>query len=69
MTPPSKWARMDWHLLINALALYAIGLLNVYSGARVHGVPGTALVTKQLVWILLGVVAFFAVFLLSDGFI
>ncbi|MGB5197725.1 MAG: FtsW/RodA/SpoVE family cell cycle protein, partial [Candidatus Deferrimicrobium sp.] len=69
MTLPSKWARMDWPLLINALALCAIGLLNVYSGTRVHGVPGTALVTKQLAWILLGVAAFFTVYLLSDGFI
>jgi len=57
----SKWARMDWLLLVNALALCAIGLLNVYSGTRVHGVPGSALVTRQLLWILLGVVAFFAV--------
>ena len=48
MSRPSKWARMDWLLLVNALALCAIGLLNVYSGTRVHGVPGTALVTKQL---------------------
>ena len=69
MSIPSKWARMDWMLLLNALALCAIGLLNVYSGTRVHGVPGTTLVTKQLVWILLGVAAFFAVYLLSDGFI
>ena len=69
MSLPSKWARMDWPLLLNALALAAIGLLNVYSGTRVHGVPGTALVTRQLLWILLGVGAFFAVFLLSDGFI
>ncbi|OYV72225.1 MAG: hypothetical protein B7Z74_05890, partial [Deltaproteobacteria bacterium 21-66-5] len=69
MTLPSKWARMDWPLLVNALAICAIGLLNVYSGTRVHGAPGTALVTRQLVWILLGIGAFFAVFLLSDGFI
>jgi len=69
VTRPSKWARMDWPLLLNALALCAIGILNVYSGTRVHGVPGTALVTKQLVWILLGVGAFFAVYFLSDGFI
>jgi len=66
---PSKWARMDWPLLINALALCAIGILNVYSGTRVHGVPGTALVTKQLAWILLGIASFFAVYLMSDGFI
>lgn len=69
MSRSSKWARMDWLLLVIALALCAIGLLNVFSGTRVHGVPGTALVTKQFVWILLGVGAFFAVFLLSDGFI
>ena len=43
MTLPSKWARMDWPLLLNALALCVIGLLNVYSGTRVHGVPGAAL--------------------------
>ena len=60
---------MDWPLLINALALCAVGLLNVYSGTRVHGVPGTVLVTKQLVWTLLGIAAFFAVYLTSDGFI
>lgn len=69
MNRPSKWARMDWPLLLNALALCAVGLLNVYSGTRVHGVPGTALVTKQLVWIVLGTCAFFAVYLTSDGFI
>ena len=69
MNRPSKWARMDWPLLGNALALCAVGLLNVYSGTRVHGVPGTALVTKQLVWIVLGTCAFFAVYLTSDGFI
>jgi rod shape determining protein RodA len=69
VTLPSKWARMDWPLLLIALVLCAVGLLNVYSGTRVHGVPGTALVTRQFVWILLGVAAFFAVYLLSDGFI
>ncbi|MBE0607099.1 MAG: FtsW/RodA/SpoVE family cell cycle protein, partial [Deltaproteobacteria bacterium] len=69
MTRPLKMARMDWPLLVIALALCAIGLLNVYSGTRVHGAPGTALVIKQLIWILLGVAGFFAVFLLSDGFI
>ncbi|HEU4949317.1 MAG TPA: rod shape-determining protein RodA [Candidatus Deferrimicrobiaceae bacterium] len=69
MNRPSKWPRMDWPLLINALALCAVGLLNVYSGTRVHGVPGTVLVTKQLVWTLLGIAAFFAVYLTSDGFI
>ena len=69
MTRSPKWARMDWPLLLIALVLCAIGLLNVYSGTRVHGGPGTALVTKQLIWILLGIGAFFAVYLLSDGFI
>ncbi|PJB31688.1 MAG: rod shape-determining protein RodA, partial [Deltaproteobacteria bacterium CG_4_9_14_3_um_filter_65_9] len=69
MNRPSKWARMDWPLLLNAVALCAIGILNVYSGTRVHGVPGIALVWKQLAWILLGVGAFFSVYLLSDGFI
>ncbi|HWS15306.1 MAG TPA: hypothetical protein VN450_03840, partial [Candidatus Methylomirabilis sp.] len=69
MTRPSKWGRMDWFLLVIALVLCAVGLLNVYSGTRVHGVPGMTLVTKQLAWILLGVAGFFAVYFLSDGFL
>jgi len=60
---------MDWFLLVVALILCGIGLMNAYSGTRVHGVAGTALVTKQLAWILLGVAGFFAVYFLSDGFI
>jgi rod shape determining protein RodA len=60
---------MDWPLLVNALLLCGVGLLNVYSGTRVHGVPGTALFVKQLVWITLGLSAFFAAYFLSDGFI
>jgi len=66
---PAKLARMDWPLLINALLLCGVGLLNVYSGTRVHGAPGTALFVKQLVWISLGLAAFFAAYFLSDGFI
>ena len=69
MNRPSKLGRMDWSLLVVALILCGIGLLNAYSGTRVHGVPGTSVVTKQLIWILLGVAAFFAVYFLSDGFI
>src|SRR3972149_6351273 len=69
MNRPSKLGRMDWFLLVVALILCGIGLMNAYSGSRVHGVPGTALVTKQLAWILLGVAGFFAVSFLSDGFI
>ncbi len=69
MNQPSKLARMDWPLLINALLLCGLGLLNVYSGTRVHGAPGTGLFTKQLVWILLGAGVFFAAYYTSDGFI
>ncbi|OGP80233.1 MAG: rod shape-determining protein RodA [Deltaproteobacteria bacterium RBG_16_66_15] len=69
MNRPSKLGRMDWFLLVVALILCGIGLMNAYSGTRVHGVAGTALVTKQLAWILLGVAGFFAVYFLSDGFI
>ncbi|RJP25305.1 MAG: rod shape-determining protein RodA [Deltaproteobacteria bacterium] len=69
MTGPSKLARMDWPLLVNALLLCGVGLLNVYSGTRVHGAPGMALFTRQAIWILLGVILFFSAFYLSDGMI
>ncbi len=69
MTGTSKLARMDWPLLIIALALCAIGLLNVYSGTRIHGIPGTTLIMKQVIWILLGILVLFGVYFMSDGFI
>jgi rod shape determining protein RodA len=64
-----KLARLDWPLLLTAAALCAAGLLNVYSGTRVATVPGTPLYVKQLVWLAAGLVVFFAVYLLSDGFL
>jgi rod shape determining protein RodA len=64
-----KFARLDWWILLAALVLCGIGLLNVYSGTRVSGTPGTPLFIKQLIWIFLGVAAFFACYLTSDGFI
>jgi rod shape determining protein RodA len=69
MTRPAKLARMDWLLLANALLLCGAGLLNVYSGTRIHAAPGTPLFVKQMVWISLGVAVFFFVYFLSDGFI
>jgi rod shape determining protein RodA len=69
MSRPSKLARMDWPLLVNALLLCGVGLLNVYSGTRIHAAPGTSLFVKQLVWISLGVAAFFLAYFLSDGII
>jgi rod shape determining protein RodA len=67
MKGPSKLARMDWPLLIIALMLCGIGLLNVYSGTRVHGVAAPALFTKQGIWIVLGIAVFFGTYFLSDG--
>ena len=69
MSRPAKIARMDWPLLVNALLLCGVGLLNVYSGTRIHGAPAAALFTKQLVWIALGGIVFFAAYYVSDGFI
>jgi len=69
MTRPAKIARMDWPLLVNALLLCGVGLLNVYSGTRIHGGLASALFTKQMVWIALGGAVFFATYYLSDGFI
>ena len=69
MSRPSKLARMDWPLLINALLLCGVGLLNVYSGTRIYTSAGAPLFAKQLVWISLGVAVFFTVYFLSDGFI
>jgi rod shape determining protein RodA len=60
---------MDWVLLVNALLLCGVGLLNVYSGTRVYAGSGIPLFAKQLVWISLGVIVFFAVYFLSDGII
>jgi len=69
MKGPSKLARMDWPLLIIALLLCGVGLLNVYSGTRVHGVAASAPFTKQGIWIALALAVFFATYFLSDGFI
>jgi len=67
MSRPAKLARMDWPLLVNALLLCGVGLLNVYSGTRIHGVAVSGLFTKQLIWIALGVIVFFVAYYLSDG--
>jgi rod shape determining protein RodA len=69
MRGPSKLARMDWPLLVIALLLCGIGLLNVYSGTRVHGVAASTPFTKQGLWIALGLAVFFGIYFLSDGFI
>ncbi len=69
MTRRGKFARLDWQILLAALVLCGIGLLNVYSGTRVAGTPGMPPFVKQLIWIFLGVLAFFACYLTSDGFI
>ncbi len=69
MTRHGKFARLDWRILLAALVLCGIGLLNVYSGTRLAGLPGFPLYGKQLAWIFLGILAFFAFYLASDGFI
>jgi rod shape determining protein RodA len=69
MKGPSKLARMDWPLLIVALLLCGVGLLNVYSGTRVHGVAASTPFTKQGIWIAAGVALFFGAYFLSDGFL
>ena len=69
MSGQSKLSRMDWPLLFITLALCGVGLLNVYSGTRVHGGAASALFAKQAIWIAAGLVVFFAVYYLSDGFI
>ncbi|MEW6719174.1 MAG: rod shape-determining protein RodA [Thermodesulfobacteriota bacterium] len=69
MSGPSKLARMDWPLLFIAILLCGIGLVNVYSGTRVHGGAASALFAKQFLWIALGLGVFFATYYLSDGFI
>ncbi|MGE5247215.1 MAG: rod shape-determining protein RodA [Verrucomicrobiota bacterium] len=69
MKGPSKLARMDWPLLIVALLLCGVGLLNVYSGTRVHGAGASAPFAKQAIWIAIGVAVFFATYFLSDGLI
>ena len=67
MTRRGKLARLDWQILLLALGLCGVGLLNVYSGTRVVGTGGVPLFTKQLIWIFLGILAFFACYLASDG--
>jgi rod shape determining protein RodA len=69
MIQRGKMARLDWPILLLALLLCGVGLLNVYSGTRVIGTPGVPLFAKQLVWICLGILAFFSFYLMSDGFI
>ena len=69
MSKRGKIARLDWPILLLALALCGAGLLNVYSGTRVTGSAGVPLVAKQLIWTCLGLAAFFALYLTSDGFI
>ncbi|MBP2675873.1 MAG: rod shape-determining protein RodA [Deltaproteobacteria bacterium] len=69
MSGPSKLARMDWPLLFTALLLCGVGLLNVFSGTRVHGSTASALFAKQGIWIAVGLAVFFAAYYLSDGFI
>jgi len=66
MTRPGKLARLDWPVLLIALALCGIGLLNVYSGTRATGSAGVPLFTKQLIWIFLGILAFFACYIASE---
>jgi rod shape determining protein RodA len=60
---------MDWPLLFTALLLCGVGLLNVFSGTRVHGSTASALFAKQGIWIAVGLAVFFAAYYLSDGFI
>jgi len=69
MMRKGKLARLDWPIFLLALALCGVGLLNVYSGTRVIGTAGVPLFAKQLAWIFLGILAFFACYLASDGFI
>ncbi|NJD63487.1 MAG: rod shape-determining protein RodA [Deltaproteobacteria bacterium] len=64
-----KLGRLDWKILLLALGLCSVGLLNVYSGTRAAGMAGVPLFAKQLIWICLGILAFFAFYLMSDGFI
>lgn len=64
-----KMARLDWPLLLIALALCGIGLMNVYSGTRVLGSTGVPLFAKQLTWVAAGIVIFFLFYLSGDGFL
>ena len=64
-----KLARLDGTLCLIALCLCVIGLLNVYSGTRILEGRGIPLYTKQGIWLCLGIVTFFAVVLLGDGFL
>jgi rod shape determining protein RodA len=69
MSGPSKLARMDWTMLFVAVLLCGVGLLNVFSGTRVHGIAASSLFAKQGIWIAIGLAMFFAVYYLSDGFL
>lgn len=64
-----KLARLDGPILLIALALCGVGLLNLYSGTRLTGTGGIPLFVKQLIWISLGLIAFFACYLTGDGLI
>ena len=64
-----KLGRLDGPILLIALALCAIGLLNVYSGTRMFGGRGIPLYAKQAVWLVLGIGAFLSVYLIGDGYL
>jgi rod shape determining protein RodA len=69
MIKRGKMARLDLPILLATLTLCGVGLMNIYSGTRVIGTAGMPLFAKQLIWISLGMLAFFAFYLMSDGFI
>lgn len=64
-----KLARLDGPMLLIALALCVIGLMNVYSGTRIFGGRDIPLYVKQAIWLLLGIGAFLAVYLVGDGYL
>lgn len=60
---------MDWPLLFITLLLCGVGLLNAFSGTRVHGELASVLFAKQALWIAMGLVLFFVVYYIGDGVI
>ena len=62
-----KFARLDWYVFFLVLVLCGVGLLNIYSGTRVFSSSGVSLFTKQVIWILLGMVVFFLCCLVGSG--
>ncbi|GAB4368664.1 MAG: rod shape-determining protein RodA [Deltaproteobacteria bacterium] len=64
-----KLGRLDGPLLLIVLALCGIGLLTVYSGTRSFGGRGLPLFGKQAIWLVLGIGAFLAVYLVGDGYL